>query len=735
MILIGVTAISIPTILYSSRLISEAKIQWGDDLPLKGAQEPLRIKLELMYADGGPIEAPSPVARYSGAGGPVLGINANEAIPLAMGTELLWNGSVYPSEGSLTRSVDLGLFYFVAKDGCDEIQGRSCYTMSSLIATTKTDSDGRFGFTGNLPSSRQELFAWNLPRGVVGEVIIVYVDLLSATFQDRIKTHYAVKLTEPPPILGIWVNGQQIINFGQNIGYVSDNSGVVTFRFELRADQPAYFVVGSCGNQGCLKTPPQRSLIFRELTPAVTEYSLTLNLDPSYYVFYVLTSPADPFKSILQPNSVLVFGTFDTLNVLTPSEYQLEYQLLGLVPLAVGFVLLLSVPYEMMSEHWFIVRRIRTKIHHAITQTPLKTLIMIAIFSRVFVFALAVFTASIFGEHLCHYCWNIGFPFLNLFSRWDSGYYADIAVDGYSNLIAPQWEFFPGYPILMGILGRLLTVTTHMPLNLAVHLAGFVVSNFAFFGSIFYLYKLSVAVLRNAKLAYYSVLFLAFYPAGVFLSATYSDSLFLMLTLGSLYYWRVEVLNKSAMLGFFAALTRPVGILLVVPYLYVILMNRSRRTVAINCLPVMSILLGFLSFMAFSQLMTGTPFATFAAERLYWGVTLNLQNILVSAKRVILANPIIIPYLALGIGGVITSILTVKSKAEAAIDVYALGLLTTYIFAPLISLPRYTITLVPAYWGFARWSQHAGTGRLVFAVFLILLAIATGLFVNWYSFY
>ena len=180
-------------------------------------------------------------------------------------------------------------------------------------------------------------------------------------------------------------------------------------------------------------------------------------------------------------------------------------------------------------------------------------------------------------------------------------------------------------------------------------------------------------------------------------------------------------------------MTRLVGIFLAIPYLIELLYDRSRKESPSSYLPVASSLIGFLVFMAFSQLMTGTPFATFEAERLYWGVTLNLQTISVSAYNDILGNPIIVPYFVLAIGGILTSIVCSRSKEEAALDAFALVLLATYLFAPLISFPRYTITLVPAYWGYARWSQRAGS--LVFAIFLVLLAIGVGLFVNWYSFY
>src|SRR5208337_2330851 len=169
MIVIGIGAISVPTITDSLQLITNAKIQWAE--LQSGLSEPLTIKLELMYANGEPINASSPLARYTGNAGTVFGINGAE-ISLAIGTQLLWSGHAYDSHGYPIKSIDLALFYFVVRDGCDETQGRSCYTTSALVARTKTNSDGSFGFLGKLPSPLQDLPAWNLPREAAGKVII-----------------------------------------------------------------------------------------------------------------------------------------------------------------------------------------------------------------------------------------------------------------------------------------------------------------------------------------------------------------------------------------------------------------------------------------------------------------------------------------------------------------------------------------------------------------------------------
>jgi hypothetical protein len=133
--------------------------------------------------------------------------------------------------------------------------------------------------------------------------------------------------------------------------------------------------------------------------------------------------------------------------------------------------------------------------------------------------------------------------------------------------------------------------------------------------------------------------------------------------------------------------------------------------------------------------MTGTPFANIEARRLFWGVPLDLESKLVLADMEISANPIIVPYLALTIGAIVASISKVRSRAEMAIVLYAICLLIAYLLSPVDSFPRYSITLIPTYWSVSRLSQCAVAKSVIYGVFLVLLTVGTGLFVNWYSFY
>jgi len=366
----------------------------------------------------------------------------------------------------------------------------------------------------------------------------------------------------------------------------------------------------------------------------------------------------------------------------------------------------------------------------------LKTLMLAAVLSRIFVFAVAWGSNVIIGVNPeCRLCGDIGIPFLNLFSRWDSSYYADIAVRGYSQLITQRWEFFPFYPFIMGIFGRLLTITLGIPLTLSVNLAGFIVSNLAFLGSVYYLYRMSNQVLMKTSLALDAALFLTIYPAGVFLSAVYSESLFLVLTFSSLFYWRSNKKGKSALLSFLATLTRPTGLFLAVPYLYETVKIPAKRKVVSEYGPAVASLLGYLVFGAYSQVITGTPFANIAAEHIFWHVSMNPNTILVQAENDIIAHPITLIFLALSVLTLTASALRSRRTEERAIDFYAIVLFVSYLVNPIISFPRYSMTLIPSYWSLARWSERAWAKVLLYTFFLALLAICTALFANWYSFY
>ena len=96
-------------------------------------------------------------------------------------------------------------------------------------------------------------------------------------------------------------------------------------------------------------------------------------------------------------------------------------------------------------------------------------------------------------------------------------------------------------------------------------IAGVVISLVALFVALVLLYRL-VALELDAELARITVMLVAFCPMAYFLSAVYSESLFLSLAVGCIWFARTGRWGWAGLLGGLAAAERATGITLVVPF-------------------------------------------------------------------------------------------------------------------------------------------------------------------------
>jgi hypothetical protein len=141
---------------------------------------------------------------------------------------------------------------------------------------------------------------------------------------------------------------------------------------------------------------------------------------------------------------------------------------------------------------------------------------------------------------------------LSYWANWDGVHFVQIAQHGYAT--EQQTSFFPLYPLLV----RPLTW-----LGLSATIAGMVLSLVASFFAFFFFYELARS-LRGERVARWATIALALFPTALFLNAVYSEALFLALSGGCLWalYVKHDPLN-AGLLGYFAALTRSFGVLLV----------------------------------------------------------------------------------------------------------------------------------------------------------------------------
>lgn len=142
--------------------------------------------------------------------------------------------------------------------------------------------------------------------------------------------------------------------------------------------------------------------------------------------------------------------------------------------------------------------------------------------------------------------------FLQTTSNFDGIRYLNIAKYGYGTPSTYySYSLFPFYPLL---------IRSFTSLNNSLF-AGLIISNVSLFLSLLIIYKLFRLDL-NKKYSYYAIVMLLVFPASFFLGSVYSESLFLLLSVSSVYLARKNKFLPSTILAMLASYTRPAGLLL-----------------------------------------------------------------------------------------------------------------------------------------------------------------------------
>src|SRR3982751_175833 len=157
-------------------------------------------------------------------------------------------------------------------------------------------------------------------------------------------------------------------------------------------------------------------------------------------------------------------------------------------------------------------------------------------------------------------------PMVNLPARFDAGWYASIALEGY--IFEGRWNkqqnlaFFPAFPMLeraigypFGAFAPAIPRETRMARLLW---GGVTISLIAFAWAALYLWRLARDTIGEARAAD-AVWLLAAYPFAVFYSAPYNESLFLLGSVAAVYHFRRQELLPAAAWGALVGFTRPNG--------------------------------------------------------------------------------------------------------------------------------------------------------------------------------
>lgn len=295
--------------------------------------------------------------------------------------------------------------------------------------------------------------------------------------------------------------------------------------------------------------------------------------------------------------------------------------------------------------------------------------------------------------------------FVDSFSFWtslDGRHYLDIARDGYitqgdyDRMV--QLVFFPGYPMAVRLVSILL--------GGQLLLAGFLVSALSFAGAGCLLYRL-VRLDAPHREAVRAASFLCLLPGSFFFAAPMSESFFLLLTVGSYYAARTGRWLLAGLLGGMAALTRSVGLLLLIPLFFewMALPRRRGRALALLLL----IPAGFLGYLLLNFFVTGDAFTFLTYQREHWyqepgwffaTAGTQMQQLLSSASVTDVLG-LWLPNLLYGGAALLVMALTARRQRASDtawfLSYYAVAMGATW----LLSGPRYLLVLLPIHRGLA----------------------------------
>lgn len=207
--------------------------------------------------------------------------------------------------------------------------------------------------------------------------------------------------------------------------------------------------------------------------------------------------------------------------------------------------------------------------------------------------------------------------------QWDSKWYEEIAVQGYSNSdhspVPPAYDkgqisvaFFPAYPLSV----RLLHATMGIPVRFALLLS----SLLACWIFCTYLVLLLHRWRMPSTMIAVTVLLILSYPSAFYLVTGYSEALFLAMLLGMLYWQEGRsrfAMGMTILHGFVLSATRITGLALA---LYPMFRRQHGVSIVREAFLVTCILQGGLLFFLYCALRFGNWHLYFDAQQIGWGV-------------------------------------------------------------------------------------------------------------------
>lgn len=289
---------------------------------------------------------------------------------------------------------------------------------------------------------------------------------------------------------------------------------------------------------------------------------------------------------------------------------------------------------------------------------------------------------------------------LDIWMRWDSGWYYSIVSNGYTvnyDILNTQSNiaFFPLYPLLIKIVSLFaIDFSNHGTLYAFFSL---LVSNICFLLSLIILTKICEELKFNEKLRSSIIWLIVLYPFSFYFSASYSESTFLLFFTLSFFYLIKEKYNLSSIFGALLAMSRPLGVLIVVPIFFRYILRQKSKIYLKDLLWMSTIPVPFIAFLILAYQRTGDFLAPMHIQSA-WGKHFQMPwlTLLPTNFHFPVIHYFDVFFLIASI--FILAVYVWKKKPFPEISLYSLFIIITPLFSgSVLSLGRYTIVAIPIY--------------------------------------
>lgn len=302
-------------------------------------------------------------------------------------------------------------------------------------------------------------------------------------------------------------------------------------------------------------------------------------------------------------------------------------------------------------------------------------------------------------------------PLLNLWVKWDGVWFYEIIKVGYMR--EGLTAFFPFYPLSVRLVSNFLFFFEPA-------LVGLILSSLFLLASILVFYKLLRFDYRD-DFSSQVIFYLLIFPFSLFYTLIYSESLFLLLSISAFYFARRKRWFLCGLSGFFAALTRSVGILLFIPLCleYFYHKPKGRDSLFLLLVPV-----GLLTYMFFLGKTFGDPLLFLHVHKDWGRFSGNFLAGLLESLNLIKLGFLTFFF--------ISSLILYKFIRKSYGVYVFLSILAPIISGSLMSINRCFTVLFPVYILLALVSKNHLLNWGITILFLLFLAYSTTLYVNGY---